>query len=121
MSLYIDNTESQALWKNTAEFWDARYQEKTTPWNQGTVSVRLKEFYEREGYLKLPKGSRIAVLGCGHGHEAGFFAQHGYDVTAIDFSAGAIQEAKKRYPMPNITFLEANAFTLPENLFGTFK
>ena len=38
---------------------------------------------------------RILVPGCGSGYEVRLFSHHGHDVLAIDFSAAAIEAAKK--------------------------
>jgi SAM-dependent methyltransferase len=37
---------------------------------------------------------RTLVLGCGTGHDAVLFARHGFEVTAVDFSAEAIAAAR---------------------------
>jgi SAM-dependent methyltransferase len=39
----------------------------------------------------------MAVLGCGRGHDAGFFGQKGFDVIGFDFVPQAIEAAKARY------------------------
>ena len=45
---------------------------------------------------RLPKGSQILDVGCGHGRDMAWFESLGYSVTGIDCSAGMLAEAKKR-------------------------
>jgi methylase of polypeptide subunit release factors len=50
----------------------------------------------------LPPG-RAIDLGCGSGTNAIFLAEHGFDVTGVDFSAVALAKARKR-PRPSQNF-----------------
>ncbi len=61
------------------------------PWDMGP----------REELVQLVKDGRInpckAIdLGCGTGSNAVFLAQHGFDVTGVDFASSAIEKAKKK-------------------------
>lgn len=49
----------------------------------------------REVLALARPGSRILELGCGPGLDAVFFAEQGYDVTAIDWSAAMVAEASR--------------------------
>jgi SAM-dependent methyltransferase len=42
-----------------------------------------------------PPRGRVAVPGCGRGHDARLLARHGYDVTGFDFSPAAVSAAEK--------------------------
>ncbi|MHC5022448.1 MAG: class I SAM-dependent methyltransferase [Planctomycetota bacterium] len=53
----------------------------------------------------------VLDLGSGPGHVAGALAEHGADVTGIDFSARMVEVARRSHP--KATFLEANAEQLP--------
>lgn len=100
-----------------SEFWTDIYNEGNPGWDLGEPAVAFKDMIQR---IKLPK-CRILVLGCGAGHDAALFAQAGHVVTAVDFSAGAIQQAKKLYGhLENISFLQQDIFTLPHEWNGTF-
>lgn len=74
------------------EFWDSRYEASRTPWDLGTAPPAL------ERYLSVHpgKGARVLIPGSGSGYEIVAFADAGYDVTAIDFSAAAVQRARGR-------------------------
>jgi SAM-dependent methyltransferase len=72
------------------EFWDVRFREGFTPWDAGGVPAALRGFLARE-----PAGRRVLVPGCGSGYEVQAFAAAGHDVVAIDFSAAAIDAARR--------------------------
>ncbi len=72
--------------------WDGRYQAGETPWDSGLPSRELRRVLEEQG---LPPG-RALELGCGTGTNALFLAQRGFDVTAVDCSATALAEARRR-------------------------
>jgi SAM-dependent methyltransferase len=72
------------------EFWDLRFREGFMPWDAGGVPAALREFLARE-----PAGRRVLVPGCGSGHEVRALAAAGHDVVAIDFSAAAIETARR--------------------------
>jgi SAM-dependent methyltransferase len=44
----------------------------------------------------VPRGSHVLDLGCGPGADAVYFARSGYRVTAIDWSPGMVDEARRR-------------------------
>ncbi|MHB8481865.1 MAG: methyltransferase domain-containing protein, partial [Nitrospiria bacterium] len=72
--------------------WSRYYQEEKTAWDLGEPSPPFVRLY-REGALKKGK---MAVPGCGKGHEALFFAKEGFEVTAIDFTGEAIRIVRDR-------------------------
>jgi SAM-dependent methyltransferase len=74
-----------------ADFWDARFAQQCTPWDQGGVPAQLAHFVAQASV-----GLAVLIPGCGTGHEVRHFAQAGWDVTAIDFSAAAVTAAKSR-------------------------
>lgn len=73
--------------------WSRYYQKEETTWDLGEPSPPFVSLYQ-EGAFK--KGSRIAIPGCGKGHEVLFFAGKGFEVTAIDFADEALQIVNKR-------------------------
>lgn len=118
-NIYFNGTTipTPLYWENKIEvedssFWTEIYQSEGNPgWNIGDAAPALKDMLPR---LKLAK-SKIIVIGCGEGHDAAYFAQHGHLVTAVDFSEEAIHRAKKNYGhIENIQFHKADAFDLPK-------
>jgi len=73
-----------------SDFWESRYRDHTTPWDAGKVPDALREYVKR---IKI--GSRILIPGCGSAYEAGYLAENGFHVLAIDFSPAAVELAMK--------------------------
>ena len=71
-------------------FWDVRFRERYTPWDAGGVPAAVRDLLARE-HARL----RVLIPGCGSGYEARAFAEAGHDVVAIDFSAAAIDAARR--------------------------
>jgi SAM-dependent methyltransferase len=71
-------------------FWDVRFRERFTPWDAGGVPAAVRELLGRE-----PARLRVLIPGCGSAYEARAFAEAGHEVVAIDFSAAAIDAARR--------------------------
>lgn len=71
------------------EFWDVRFAAGKTPWDFHGVPTALRTF------LASAKLGKVLIPGCGRGHEVEAFHQTGWDVTAIDFSPVAVEQARK--------------------------
>src|SRR4029450_7996132 len=78
----VDSTHS--------DFWTSRYVAGKTPWDFGGVPAALKSFL-----IRSSAPGRVLIPGCGSGYEVQAFHEAGYDVTAIDFSPAAIDQAKR--------------------------
>jgi len=76
----------------TRNFWDKRFAEGDTPWDRGAANPQLG-IWLATGTLKP---CRIAVPGCGAGHEVAALAHAGFDVTAIDYAPEAIARTRRR-------------------------
>jgi SAM-dependent methyltransferase len=72
------------------DFWTSRYVAGKTPWDFGGLPAALKSFLTRSS-----APGRVLIPGCGSAHEVQAFHEAGYDVTAIDFSPAAIDQAKR--------------------------
>ena len=75
---------------NQPDFWTIRYAAGKTPWDFGGVPSALKSFLERSS-----APGRVLIPGCGSGYEIQAFHAAGYDVSAIDFSPAAVEQAKR--------------------------
>ena len=75
---------------NQPDFWTVRYAAGKTPWDFGGVPLALKSFLER---FAVP--GRVMIPGCGSGYEVQAFHAAGYQVSAIDFSPAAVEQAKR--------------------------
>lgn len=72
-------------------FYDLWYRFGTPPW-VGQARSELVELVQAGDLLP----GRAIDLGCGEGDNAIFLAQHGFQVTAVDFSPAAIAKAKAK-------------------------
>ena len=73
-----------------SDWWDdGVFQEwESLPWDTGIHDKNIKEILEQ-----YPVSGSVLELGCGYGNDARWFADNGFDVTAIDISAKAIDMA----------------------------
>jgi len=94
------------------EFWENLYRTKKTPWDLGQPAPPLQTFL-KSPYAVAP--GRIAVLGCGRGHECVLFAKSGFEVTGIDFAPSAVAETSAQLAKANL--LGTNGFLLERNIF----
>jgi SAM-dependent methyltransferase len=75
---------------NRPDFWTVRYAAGKTPWDFGGIPSALKSFLQRSS-----NPGRILIPGCGSGYELHAFHAAGYDVSAIDFSPAAVDQARR--------------------------
>jgi SAM-dependent methyltransferase len=100
------------------DFWNARYLEKTTRWDQGGPAPMLKVWEQERAY---PRG-RIGVIGAGKGHDAFYLANAGHTVTALDFAPEAVAEMSDRRDREGVKLevVQADLFTYPAEAAGTY-
>ena len=70
-------------------FWNERFEQQFTPWDQGGVPAELMRFVAQS-----PTPLTTLIPGCGMGYEVRHLAQAGWPVTAIDFSPAAVAMAQ---------------------------
>ena len=95
---------------SAVDFWEERYARREDGWDLGRPSPPLVDFVE----ATPPPRGRVAVPGCGRGHDARFLARHGYDVTGFDFSPAAVTAAEKiaKLEKVDVTFEQRDIFGL---------
>ncbi|KVD84541.1 SAM-dependent methyltransferase [Burkholderia stagnalis] len=71
-----------------ASFWDERFARGVTPWEYGGVPDGFRAFAGRR------EPCAVLIPGCGSAQEAGWLAQAGWPVRAIDFAAQAVAAAQ---------------------------
>ena len=95
---------------NSSDFWDKLYKTDQFPWDLGGPTPVFRRLAESR---MLEPGATL-VLGAGRGHDARLFARHGFQVTAVDFSAEAVAAMKTmtdaQYP---VEIIQADFFSLP--------
>src|SRR5947208_372149 len=77
----------------------AMYRFGFKPWDSGIPPPELKELIE--GPQARTPGKALD-LGCGTGTNTMYMAQHGWDVTGIDFVSTAIAAARKKMQAANV-------------------
>lgn len=104
----------------TLDFWQQRFEARELPWDRGTVSPQVAA-WQAAGVIR--PGQRVAVPGCGSGHEVLALAQAGCQVTAIDYAPGALAMTAERLAQAGVapdtvTLVQADVLALqPEQPF----
>ncbi len=98
--------------------WDERYAKGDTPWETGWPSSELQRLIAE---APVPPG-RALELGCGTGASAVWLARQGFAVTALDLSARAIEQARRRADEAGVPvrFLVVDVLDPPADLAGPF-
>lgn len=79
----------------TGDDWNRIYEEEARPgWDMDGPTPLLAELLTE---VDLPAGARLAVPGCGFGHDAAELARLGFRVEAFDIAPRAIAGARARY------------------------
>ena len=80
----------------TRAFWEERFASHQTPWERGSVHPQLMRWLAGGQLDARTLGGAIAVPGCGSGFEVAALAKAGFDVVAVDYAAGAIEQTQLR-------------------------
>ncbi len=101
------------------DYWNKRYETNEDNWDLGYPTPVFKELIKSK-YCSEP--GKIAVLGCGKGHDAVFFAKNDFLVTGIDFASVAINETRNlaREAKVRIELIKSDIFELPGKLIQKF-
>jgi len=95
---------------NDPGFWEEIYQADRAGWDLGKPTATFQRLLA-SGEL-APGG--LLVVGAGRGHDAREFARHGFEVTAVDFAADAVQAmARLADPQAPVKVVQADIFALP--------
>ncbi|HEV2216474.1 MAG TPA: methyltransferase domain-containing protein [Candidatus Dormibacteraeota bacterium] len=78
-------------------FFRAAYRFGFKPWDSGVTAPELVAFVESN------PGGKALDLGCGTGTNCIYLAQHGWDVTGVDFVPRAIRLAKTKAQRAGVT------------------
>lgn len=94
--------------------------ETKIPWASRRPNPALIAWLNHIASTHIRPGSRAAVVGCGLGHDACALIDRGYEVTAFDRSAAAIELARRLHPGHEDCFLTADLLDLPTRLHHRF-
>lgn len=94
-------------------FWESLYKNDKDFWELGGAAPPLVAHLKKD---PPPKG-KVAVLGCGRGHDVRLFSQLGYEAWGFDFARKAIREARQISDRENRTpcFECRDIFALPDH------
>jgi len=100
------------------QFWEDLYAGGGDGWELGGPALPLVDFFAS---ARLD-GTRVAVPGCGRGHDARFLASLGYDTVGFDFSPAALAAARTlvKRDRSAATFEMRDVFSLGRELPNAF-
>ena len=75
---------------NHPAFWENLYRRRGDGWELGAPAPELVTFVE----ASPPPRGRVAIPGCGRGHDARYLARVGYEAIGFDFAQDAIDQAR---------------------------
>ncbi|HLK95017.1 MAG TPA: class I SAM-dependent methyltransferase [Nocardioidaceae bacterium] len=103
-------------------YLSARTGEAVVPWDRGAPHPLLVQWAEgADGTSSIDRRAlRAVVVGCGLGSDAEFVAGLGFDTTAFDIAASAIETARGRFPDSPVDYRTADLLDLPPELRQSF-
>ncbi len=96
----------------TLEFWQARFETGSIPWDRGAPNPQLQQWLD-EGVIAC--GDRVLVPGCGRGWEVALLAERGVQVTGIDYAPAALDGCRAMLKERRLDVLLAEADVLTWN------
>jgi SAM-dependent methyltransferase len=109
---------------STPDFWEALYASGNDGWELGVAAPPLAAWLEAGARFpgREPAAARVAVPGCGRGHDARLLAALGHRVWGFDFAPAAFVRARDlaaRDGLP-VTYEQRDVFTLGDDYAGFF-
>jgi SAM-dependent methyltransferase len=103
---------------NDPAFWQSLYAKHQDGWELGEAHPSLVHLVES---APPPRG-RVAVPGCGRGHDVLFLNARGWQALGFDFTATAVSEARRLAQEAGVAaaFEQRDIFTLPDDYTGAF-
>ncbi|PYM91689.1 MAG: SAM-dependent methyltransferase [Candidatus Rokuibacteriota bacterium] len=103
---------------SASEFWTDLYARGGDGWELRQPAPPLVDFVER---TPPPRG-RVAVPGCGRGHDVRYLAGRGYAACGFDFSPTAVAQARSLAKVEGVAaeFVQQDIFTLGRDFGRAF-
>ena len=92
---------------------NANQQPTNIPWADLRPNPFMVDWLET--IRPVTKNKSAVVVGCGLGDDAEELARRGYNVTAFDVSATAVDWCRQRFPKSNVDYTEADLLKLPKD------
>ena len=101
-------------------YWEGLYAERQDGWELGEPAPSLQAWLASA--TTFPPGARVAVPGCGRGHDVRLLARHGFSVTGFDFADAAVTEARRLVAREGLTAVieKRDIFTLASDHASAF-
>jgi methyl halide transferase len=101
-----------------AAFWEDLYDHGGDGWELGGPSAPLLSFLE----ATPPPAGRVAVPGCGRGHDVRLLVRRGYDAVGFDFATRAVAAARALAADAGVParFEQRDVFSLAADHAGAF-
>lgn len=106
----IDDAKPAHQRPELPDFWDHRFSQGTTPWDAGRVPQALQAFARKYATAATASPRRVLIPGCGSAHEAAFLDRLGWPVVALDFSAAAVEAARRNLGAWNGRLIQGDFF-----------
>lgn len=98
--------------KIDADFWDDLFTKGNMPWDKKQAPKELRNYLAQ---LPQPANSqsntRVFIPGCGAAYEVRSFLEHGWAVTAMDYSEQAVHMAKLQLGTDGDVIVHGDVFT----------
>ncbi len=103
-------------------FWEQLYADGGDGWELGGPAPPLLAWLDSGARLPAPAGepARVAVPGCGRGHDARLLAQRGYRAWGFDFAVAAVSAARASAAGLDVTYAQRDVFALGPEYRGYF-
>jgi SAM-dependent methyltransferase len=83
--------------------WDGLHEKyKQTDW------IEKPNIFAEEVFGYLPESGRLLDIGCGQGQDSRFFVSKGFQVTGIDISETALEEARNKQGSTDLEFKQVD-------------
>ncbi len=99
--------------KLDASYWNSRYLDENIPWDAGSITLPLKNFFDKLENKNL----KILVPGCGNAHEAAYLHHQGFtNVFVCDWAEAALDGFIRHCPsFPKENLICADFFQLHDS------
>jgi SAM-dependent methyltransferase len=108
---------------SAAAFWEQLYAGGNDGWELGAPAPPLEAWLDSGGtFPAAAESPRLAVPGCGRGHDARLLAKRGYRVWGFDFAEAAVAEARRIAAREgvDVAIEQRDVFTLGRDYPGFF-
>lgn len=113
---YLEKGDAKGWFE--AVYVEAAARGERVPWADRVANPMLVDWLDS---VQLgATGKRALIVGCGLGDDAELLASLGFDVTAFDISAKAVEWCRQRFPQTVVRYVAADLLVPPADWHGSF-